>query len=69
MDETRTANMYVKQVINGVVIQDTNIVLRFPPETTPLLLDYEEFHPRPPQPGKNVVYMDGHVTALTALLD
>ena len=27
-----------------------------------LLLDYEDFHPRPPRPGKNVVYMDGHAT-------
>lgn len=64
IDETRTANMFLKQVINGVVVQNTNIVLRFPPETTPLLLDYEEFHPRPPKSGKNVVFMDGHVAPL-----
>ncbi len=26
----------------------------------PLLLDYDDFHPRPPKSGKNTVYMDGH---------
>ncbi len=25
-----------------------------------LLLDYDDFHPRPPKMGKNAVYMDGH---------
>lgn len=35
-----------------------------PPETTPLLLDYEDFHSRSPKSGKNVVYMDGHVATL-----
>jgi prepilin-type N-terminal cleavage/methylation domain-containing protein/prepilin-type processing-associated H-X9-DG protein len=64
IDETRTANMFMVLVTNGVVVQNTNMVLRFPPETTPLLLDYEEFHPRAPKPGKNVVYMDGHVDIL-----
>jgi prepilin-type processing-associated H-X9-DG protein len=49
---------------NGAPAQSTNMVLRFPPETTPLLLDYEEFHVRPPKSGKNVVYMDGHVAVL-----
>jgi prepilin-type processing-associated H-X9-DG protein len=29
-----------------------------------LLLDYEENHPRPPKPGKNVVFVDGHVSGL-----
>jgi len=53
----------------GGPTQSTNIVLRFPPETTPFLLDYEEFHPRPPKAGKNVVYMDGHVAPLDAPAD
>lgn len=66
IDETRTANLFRVMVTNGVVVENTNIVLRFPPETTPLLLDYEEFHPRPPKPGKNVVFMDGHVAPLEA---
>lgn len=64
IDETRTANMFLKVVSNGVVVQNTNMVLRFPPETTPLLLDYEEFHHRAPKSGKNVVFMDGHVNLL-----
>jgi prepilin-type N-terminal cleavage/methylation domain-containing protein/prepilin-type processing-associated H-X9-DG protein len=66
IDETRSANLFLTKVINGVVVENTNLVLRFPPETTPLLLDYDEFHPRPPQPGKNVVFMDGHVAPLEA---
>jgi prepilin-type N-terminal cleavage/methylation domain-containing protein/prepilin-type processing-associated H-X9-DG protein len=33
-------------------------------ESTPLLLDYDDFHPRPPRSGKNVVFMDGHVAPL-----
>lgn len=64
MDETRTSNVRIIRVIaiNGEPEQrsDEQKVLRFPPETTPLLLDYEDFHPRPPRPAKNVVYMDGH---------
>jgi prepilin-type N-terminal cleavage/methylation domain-containing protein/prepilin-type processing-associated H-X9-DG protein len=64
LDETDTANLFRVKVINGVVLENTNIVLRFPPETTALFLDYDEFHPRPPKPGKNVVFMDGHVTGL-----
>jgi prepilin-type processing-associated H-X9-DG protein len=64
MDETATANLFLVKMDNGVVTESTNIVLRFPPETTPLLIDYEDFHPRPPKPGKNVVYMDGHVAPL-----
>ena len=66
MDETRTSNVRIirVEVIDGQPVQQTDEqkVLRFPPETTPLLLDYEDFHPRPPRPGKNVVYMDGHST-------
>lgn len=64
MDEIRTSNLRIIKVaiINGEPVQQTNEekTLRFPPETTPLLLDYEDFHPRPPRPAKNVVYMDGH---------
>jgi len=65
LDETRSSNVRLIKVvvINGEPIQQSNEekTLRFPPETTPLLLDYEDFHPRPPKPGKNVVYMDGHM--------
>ncbi len=68
MDETtsKTAHIVTVIVTNGgpPQITDTNLVLRFPPETTPLFLDYEQFHPRPPKVGKNVVYMDDHVSPL-----
>lgn len=33
----------------------------FDTASTPLLLDYDDFHPRPPKSGRNVVFMDGHV--------
>ena len=61
IDETRTERRFLPVVHNGVQLS-TNWA--FPPLTTPLLLDYEEFHPRPPKSGKNVVYMDGHVAPL-----
>jgi len=73
LDETRSSNVRIVRVeiINGQVIDNTDEqkVLRFPPETTPLLLDYEDFHPRLPKSGKNVVFMDGHVTPLEVTLD
>jgi prepilin-type N-terminal cleavage/methylation domain-containing protein/prepilin-type processing-associated H-X9-DG protein len=68
IDETRSSNIRIVkvEVVNGEVVQNTDEqkVLRFPPETTPLLLDYEDFHPRAPKSGKNVAYMDGHVKGL-----
>ena len=64
IDETKTAKVIMVWQENGAPAQSTNMVLRFPPETTPLLLDYEDFHPRSPKSGKNVVYMDGHVAVL-----
>jgi prepilin-type N-terminal cleavage/methylation domain-containing protein/prepilin-type processing-associated H-X9-DG protein len=69
IDETRTDNSFLllkKGDPSGGV---TNFVQTFPPGTTPLLLDYDEFHPRPPKPGKNVVFMDGHVAPLEATRD
>jgi prepilin-type N-terminal cleavage/methylation domain-containing protein/prepilin-type processing-associated H-X9-DG protein len=67
IDETKTAKIFMVWQENGAPAQSTNMVLRFPPETTPLLLDYEDFHPRLPKSGKNVVYMDGHVAVLDVL--
>ena len=65
MDETRTRNFRIVSItiVNGEEVAHTDETkeLLFPPTTTPLLLDYDDFHPRPPKPGKNVVYMDGHV--------
>jgi prepilin-type N-terminal cleavage/methylation domain-containing protein/prepilin-type processing-associated H-X9-DG protein len=66
IDETRTdtAFLLLKQGdwSGGV----TNFVLTLPPGTTPLLLDYDHFHPRAPKSGKNVAYMDGHVAPMDA---
>jgi prepilin-type N-terminal cleavage/methylation domain-containing protein len=47
-------------------VQSTNgtIQLMFPPSTTPLFTDYDDFHPRSAGSGKNVVFMDDHVTPL-----
>src|SRR5262249_39318999 len=64
IDETKTTRIFMVWQTNDAPVQSTNITLRFPPETTPLLLDYEEFHPRSPKYGKNVVFMDGHVAPL-----
>ncbi len=64
IDETRSARVFIVWMTNSGPTQSTNFSLLFPPETTPLLLDYEEFHNRPPKSGKNVVFMDGHVFPL-----
>jgi len=64
IDETRTADAHIAIVRDGAVILNTNLALRFPPATTPLLLDYEEFHRPRAKSGKNVVFMDGHVVPL-----
>ncbi len=73
IDETQSKEIFLKRVvvINGDILEntDTNMVLRFPPETTPLLLDYDDFHPRPPKSGKNVAFMDGHVSPLDAMVE
>lgn len=45
---------------NGVTWK-TNYNGVFENVSTPLLLDYDVFHPRPPKSGRNAVYMDGHV--------
>ncbi len=42
----------------------TNYTLARAPESTVLLLDYDDFHLRPPKSGKNAVYMEGHATTL-----
>ena len=68
MDETTKANLMFFFVGVGPDGQTntTNgtIQLTFPPDTTPLLTDYDDFHPRSTASGKNVVFMDGHVTPL-----
>jgi len=69
IDETRTDSAFLLLQPGDPSGGITNFVLKFPPETTPLLLDYDAFHPRPPRPGKNVVFMDGHVAPLEPTLD
>lgn len=61
MDETRTDSAFLLLKPGDPSGGVTNFFLTFPPGKTPLLLDYEEFHPRPRKSGKNVVFMDGHV--------
>jgi prepilin-type N-terminal cleavage/methylation domain-containing protein len=48
---------------NGTMTNGT-VQLRFDPSTTPLFTDYDDFHPRSTGSGKNVVFMDDHVTPL-----
>ncbi len=64
LDETRTDSAFLLLIPGDLSGGITNFVLTFPPGTTPLLLDYDDFHPRLPKPGKNVVFMDGHVAPL-----
>ena len=66
IDEARTKNdfMFLVDPNTGQLAWSTNRTLMLPPQTTPLLLDYEDFHSRPPKSGKNVVYMDNHVEPL-----
>lgn len=69
IDETRTDSAFLLLKPGDPSGGITNFFVVLPPETTPLLLDYEEFHPRPPKSGKNVVYMDGHVAPLKSPRD
>ncbi len=64
LDETRTDGAFLLLEPGNPSAGITNFVLTLPPATTPLLLDYDNSHPRPPRSGKNVVYMDGHVAPL-----
>ena len=66
MDETRTDTAFLLLKQGDFSGGITNFVITMPPGTTPLLLDYDEFHPRAPKLGKNVVFMDGHVAPLEA---
>lgn len=72
IDETRSAELFaVMKMVSDqgdVITSKTNKVLQFPPVTTPLLFNYEDFHPRPPRSGKNAVFMDGHVGSLDEML-
>ncbi len=69
IDETRTDHAFLLLERGNPSAGITNFYLTFPPGTTPLFLDYEDFHPRPPKSGKNIVFMDGHVAPLAATSD
>lgn len=69
IDETRTDHAFLLLERGNPSAGITNFYLTLPPGTTPLLLDYDEFHPRPPKPGKNVAFMDGHVAPLEGSSD
>jgi prepilin-type N-terminal cleavage/methylation domain-containing protein/prepilin-type processing-associated H-X9-DG protein len=69
MDETRTDSAFLLLKQGDLSGGITNFFMTLPPGTTPLFLDYDDFHPRPPKPGKNVVFMDGHVAPLEAARD
>jgi prepilin-type N-terminal cleavage/methylation domain-containing protein len=48
----------------NVTMTNGTIQLTFEPSSTPLFTDYDDFHPRSTGSGKNVVFMDDHVTPL-----
>jgi type II secretory pathway pseudopilin PulG len=73
MDETESLASEGRFIIvtvgpGGTTETNGTFRLRFQPATTPLFVDYDEFHPRPPQPGRNVVYMDNHVAPFQPVL-
>ena len=66
IDETRSDSAFLLLKPGDPSGGVTNFFLTHLPATTPLLLDYDEVHPRAPKFGKNVVFMDGHVAPLEA---
>lgn len=64
LDETRTDTAFLLLKRGDLSGGVTNFVITLPPETTPLLLDYDSVHPRSPKPGRNSVFMDGHAAPL-----
>jgi prepilin-type N-terminal cleavage/methylation domain-containing protein len=75
MDETTSETMHFVLAWAGptggpgpvgtnVTVTNGTIQLTFEPSTTPFFTDYDDFHPRSTGSGKNVVFMDDHVTPL-----
>jgi prepilin-type N-terminal cleavage/methylation domain-containing protein len=52
----------ITSATNSALRTRTNVT--WSAQSTPLLFDYDDFHPRPPRSGKNVVYIDDHVAPL-----
>jgi prepilin-type N-terminal cleavage/methylation domain-containing protein/prepilin-type processing-associated H-X9-DG protein len=69
IDETRTDSAFLLLRQGDPSGGITNFVVTFPPGTTPLLLDYDNFHSRSLKSGKNVVFMDGHAAPMEATPD
>jgi prepilin-type N-terminal cleavage/methylation domain-containing protein len=70
MDETISKEgrfVIVRIGPDGTTQTNGTFTLRFEPTTTPLLVDYDEFHNRPPLSGRNVVYMDNHAATFKPL--
>jgi prepilin-type N-terminal cleavage/methylation domain-containing protein/prepilin-type processing-associated H-X9-DG protein len=66
IDQPRTSEAFLLLKPGDFSGGVTNFVVTSPPESIPMLLDYDAVHPRTLRAGKNVVYMDGHVGALEA---
>jgi prepilin-type N-terminal cleavage/methylation domain-containing protein/prepilin-type processing-associated H-X9-DG protein len=65
IDDTRTDDRFLVIEPGNPASGITNFTVVLPPESTPLLLDYDEFHSRRAgKAGKNAVFMDGHVEVL-----
>ena len=64
MDECRTDTAFLLLERGNLAGGVTHFVVTWTPAMTPMSLDYEAFHPRPPGSGKNVAFMDGPVGPL-----
>lgn len=64
IDEPQTDSAFLLLERGNPAAGVTNFFITLPPGTVPMLLDYEDFHPRRAKSGKNVVFMDGHVAPL-----
>lgn len=64
IDQTQHDNAFLLRERGNPAAGISNLVLRFPPETTAMFLDYDPVHPRRPDFAKNVAFMDGHVGSL-----
>ncbi len=66
IDQPRTSEAFLLLKPGDFSGGITNFVVTSPPESIPMLLDYDAVHPRTLRAGKNAVYMDGHVGPLEA---
>jgi prepilin-type N-terminal cleavage/methylation domain-containing protein/prepilin-type processing-associated H-X9-DG protein len=69
IDETRTDSAFLLLQKGQPFRRNYELCPDVPSGNDSALLDYDEFHPRPPKSGKNVAFMDGHVATLQATRD